>query len=181
MLIRKKKLKLEDGILIFNTDFAKIGSVDEISDNLKIRGKYYKLKPSMISNHFIENSNIALYLKVDFSKGIQSPIDVDTLIESTYKRIIVQQSEVKNFYEINFKELFSEVKEHLMEFDIKSGKPTIKHILHFHDNENKINGYFVFYSNDFNNEKYQYLFENTLNDYLNSNCYSKGMSNRCRF
>ena len=72
------------------------------------------------------------------------------------------KGEIKTYYEIDIKELFKETKEYLVEFDFKSGCSDVKNIIHFHDNEKGINGYFVFYDLDFKSIDTEYLFENTL-------------------
>lgn len=169
MFFKKKKQSIDDLILVFNTVNTKIGNNDDISNNLKIKGKYYKLIPSFYSDHFTSDNNIALYFKIDYSKGINNPIDIDSLIDDTYNKILIQQSEIKTYYEIDIKELFKETKEYLVEFDFKSGCSDVKNIIHFHDNEKGINGYFVFYDLDFKSIDTEYLFENTLIQQLKSN------------
>ena len=58
MFFKKKKQSIDDLILVFNTVNTKIGNNDDISNNLKIKGKYYKLILSFYKRFFKEKTKL---------------------------------------------------------------------------------------------------------------------------
>lgn len=173
----KKKKKYEEVSMILSVrpDQQPVG-YNVISDKLKISGKYYKFVPDCFDDVFKPVSNIALYIRAKYT-GVY-PTNFDYIISQYYSNLLRDvtkktmhdmSDDVKDqmlytidYFKINFTELFDQTKEYSIEMDIKNGCPDVKHILHFHDNENEIEGFFVYYDSDFVDKKYQKWFENYI-------------------